>query len=239
MKNKLFFSSLIITSMVFSLVNVSLADGNDPLSSDDITMTLPEYISVTTTNSSVLSGTATITNGNLTLSTPITSIFNVSTTDPDGIKVRIGASAPVAGNSSVTSDITNGKIIFTKADGTTTSNAATNIKGSPTAANNPDAIAFPISCTSGDDSYNNGIVYNVTGSKEITCSVSGDAISNTFASNDTKGSYSANLHFTQLTEVAHQCPEGQYWDECGTGCEFNEHLPSPCANPSPAPGTVD
>ena len=228
MKNKLFFSSLIITSMVFSLLNVSLADGNDPLSSDDITMTLPEYISVTTTNSSVLSGTATITNGNLTLSAPITSIFNVSTTDPDGIKVRIGASAAVAGNSNVTSDITSGKIIFTKADGTTTSNAATNITGnSPSAANNPDAIAFPISCTSGDDSYNNGIVYNVTGSKEITCSVSGDAISNTFASNDTQGNYSANLTFTQVMrtltpEEEHGCASGQYWTGYSC-CNANNH----------------
>ena len=211
MKNKLFFSSLIITSMVFSLVNVSLADGNDPLSSDDITMTLPEYVSITTTNSYVLSGTATITNGNLTISTPITSIFNVSTTDPYGIQVKLAASAAVSGNSSVVSPLSSGQIIFTKADGTTTSNAVTNItEGSPIAANNPDAIAFPIRCTQGDydSSYytytvgqygiDSTAIYAVRGSKEITCSISGDAINNTFSHNDTAGNYSANLTLTQV-----------------------------------------
>ena len=193
--------------MLFAGVNSSFA------LSDTLQMNVPEFITAEVDSSSVLSGTLSYKSSDtVTIDSPLSIKFNVASNISYSIcygfadcgnTTGLYGSVPIANNQTQDINLSSGKIVFTKANGTTTAAAVDNaLSNSPSAVDNANAIAFPISCT--ESNYSDVWLmldvtgYQIDGEKQLTCTINGDSISGTYGQNDASGNYISNIVLTRL-----------------------------------------
>ncbi|OGH95764.1 MAG: hypothetical protein A2104_07850 [Candidatus Melainabacteria bacterium GWF2_32_7] len=208
MKKKILFN-LILASLVIGFTASAHAATT---ANQTITGTLNPFMSVSNTNGTT---TAVSINQDGSLSANLTPGFSFTSNNKNGasatfnVKVNTSDASQVDGISG-SNNGTSGKIVLTNAGILPTSNAVKDgLSDTPTAANNPNVIAYQVSFNI--DNANNGKVpafdqtgSNVTGnvlskngSSAVTFNIDKNSVrSNTYSTDDVAGTYQATIYCT-------------------------------------------
>ena len=200
------------------------ADDQKHDSTAEYNLTLNDYIKITTptvpTGSTVSYGTDYV---SATIDNPVVGVFQVISNNREQT-LYLKASCPTSGGDGkvggtsalygANADCSALKVVFTKTDVPPAATAVTNITGgSASMADNPDAIAFPMTIAlthqhtvEGDDTGTlpaatwdtNRVKYVMkNGVATFTCTVDGSNEPQTFNTRDTDGTYQATLTLTE------------------------------------------
>ena len=180
-------------------------------------LTLLDYIKITSTGNKDAQTTFGQDYGSISIQEGMTGHFDIISNDPTR-QMNLKASCPLAtgGVESPLYDVTftgdngTGKLIFTRTENSPSDASLTNIKGTPAADSNPNAIAFNITfaktyahglddggLTPTFDSEKGAIEFDMTnGVATLEVQVNGSNVENTFNTKDQSGTYQATLTLT-------------------------------------------